>query len=52
MNFMNKSKLMDQEKFLSSIMNVSGNIRYVIIYDLKGNVIFKRKIDRAVDFIT
>lgn len=33
-------------------MNVSGNIRYVMIYDLKGNTIIKRKMDGVTDFLT
>ncbi|MCV0431142.1 hypothetical protein [Nitrosopumilus sp.] len=49
---MNKVKLVDQEKFLNSIMNVSANIRYVMIYDLKGNVIHKRKMDGVTDLLT
>jgi hypothetical protein len=49
---MNELKLVNQEKFLNSIMNVSGNIRYVMIYDLKGNVIHKRKMDGVVDLLT
>ena len=49
---MNDIKLVDQEKFLNSIMNVSGNIRYVMIYDLKGNVIHKRKMDGVKDLLT
>ncbi|MDH5431607.1 MAG: hypothetical protein OEW78_06975 [Nitrosopumilus sp.] len=49
---MNDVRLVDQEKFLNSIMNVSGNIRYVMIYDLKGNVIHKRKMDGVEDLLT
>lgn len=48
---MEQIQLVDQEKFLNSIMNVSGNIRYVMIYDLKGNQIYKRKMD-VVDLLT
>ncbi len=51
MTFMNELTLVDQEKFLNSILNVSGNIRYVIVYDLKGNVIHKRKMDGVVDLL-
>jgi len=49
---MEQLKLVNQEKFLKSIMHVSGNIRYVIIYDLKGNSIFRRKMDGVVDLLT
>ena len=45
-------KLMDQEKFLNSIMHVSGNIRFAVIYDLKGNIILKRKMDGVTDLLT
>jgi len=48
---MEQIQLVDQEKFLNSIMNVSGNIQYVMIYDLKGNQIYKRKMD-VVDLLT
>lgn len=33
-------------------MNVSGNIRYVMIYDLKGNIIHKRQMDGVEDLLT
>ena len=33
-------------------MNVSGNIRYVMIYDLNGNEIYKRKMDGVTDLLT
>ena len=49
---MEKLKLVNQEKFLNSILHVSGNIRYVMIYDLKGNVIHKRKMDGVTDLLT
>lgn len=49
---MSQVKLVDQEKFLNSILHVSGNIRYVMVYDLKGNVIHKRKMDRVGDLLT
>lgn len=49
---MNQLKLVNQEKFLNSIMNVSANIRYVMIYDLHGNIIHKRKMDGVVDLLT
>ncbi|MDH3501922.1 MAG: hypothetical protein OEL69_05390 [Nitrosopumilus sp.] len=49
---MENLKLVDQEKFLNSILHVSGNIRYVMIYDLKGNNIFKRKMDGVTDLLT
>ncbi|QLH05066.1 hypothetical protein C5F49_06845 [Nitrosopumilus oxyclinae] len=49
---MEQLKLVNQEKFLNSIMHVSGNIRYVMIYDLKGNSIFRRKMDGVVDLLT
>jgi len=49
---MNKSQLINQEKFLDSILNVSGNIRHVLVYDLKGNNIIKRKMDGITDLLT
>jgi len=49
---MQQLKLVDQEKFLNSIMHVSGNIRYVVIYDMKGNTILKRKMDGITDLLT
>ncbi|MDH3313328.1 MAG: hypothetical protein OEM28_09325 [Nitrosopumilus sp.] len=49
---MNELKLVNQEKFLNSVMNVSENIRYVLIYDLKGNEVYKRKMDGVVDLLT
>jgi len=49
---MNQLNIIDQEKFLNSIMNVSGNIRYVMIYDLHGNTIHKRKMDGVVDLLS
>jgi len=49
---MSQVKLLNQEKFLNSILNVSGNIRYVVIYDLKGNIIHKRKMDGVTDLLT
>ena len=49
---MSELNLVNQEKFLNDIMNVSGNIRYVVIYDLKGNIILKRKMDGASDLLT
>lgn len=49
---MEQLKLVNQEKFLNSIMHVSGNIRYAMIYDLKGNNIFRRKMDGVVDLLT
>ena len=49
---MNQVKLVNQEKFLNSIMNVSGNIRHVMIYDLKGNSILKRIMDGVSDHLT
>lgn len=33
-------------------MHVSGNIRYVMIYDLKGDAIHKRQMDGVEDFLT
>lgn len=33
-------------------MNVSGNIRYAMIYDLKGNIILKRKMDGVSELLT
>lgn len=49
---MNALKLVNQEKFLNSIIHVSGNIRYVMIYDLNGNKILKRKMDGVTDLLT
>jgi len=49
---MSELNLVDQEKFLNSIMNVSGNIRYVMVFDLQGNTILKRKMDGASDLLT
>ncbi len=49
---MSQLRLANQEKFLNSIINVSGNIRYVMIYDLEGNTIFKRKMDGVSDLLT
>jgi len=49
---MEQLKLVNQEKFLNSIMHVSGNIRYVMIYDLKGNNILRRKMDGIEDMLT
>lgn len=51
-NSMSQRKLVNQEKFLNSIMNVSGNIRSVLIYALNGNVILKRKMDGVSDLLT
>ena len=33
-------------------MHVSGNIRYVMIYDLNGNRIIKRKMDGVTELLT
>lgn len=49
---MSQLKLVNQEKFLNSIMNVSGNIRYVMIYDLNENTILKRTMDGVTDLLT
>ncbi len=49
---MNELKIADQEKFLNSIMNISGNIRYVMVYDLQGNAIHKRIMDGITDHLT
>ena len=49
---MENLKLVDQEKFLNSILHVSGSIRYVMIYDLKGNNIIKRKMDGVTNLLT
>lgn len=49
---MMRMTLVDQEKFLNSIMHISENIRYVIIYDLKGNIIHRRKMDGVIDLLT
>ena len=50
--FMSQLTIVNQEKFLNSILNVSGNIRYVMVYDLKGNVVYKRKMDGVTDLLT
>lgn len=44
--------VVDQEKFLNNIMNISGNIRYVMVYDLQGNAIHKRIMDGVSDHLT
>ena len=49
---MNELELVNHEKFLNSIMHISGNIRYVMVYDLKGNVIHKRTMDGVTDLLT
>ena len=49
---MSQVKLLNNEKFLNSIMHVSANVRYVMIYDLKGNKIFKQKKDGVSDLLT
>lgn len=49
---MNQLNIVDQEKFLNSIMNISGNIRYVNVYDLQGNTIHKRMMDGITDHLT
>lgn len=49
---MQQLKLVNHEKFLNSIMHVSKNIRYVMIYDLKGNNLLKRKMDGVIDLLT
>lgn len=33
-------------------MHVSSNVRYVMIYDLKGNIMVKRKMDGITDLLT
>lgn len=49
---MEQINVVDQEKFLNSIMNISGNIRYVMVYDLQGNVMHKRIMDGITDHLT
>lgn len=49
---MNELNIVDQEKFLNSIMNISGNIRYVMVYDLEGKIIHKRIMDGITDHLT
>lgn len=49
---MNELTIVDQEKFLNSIMNISGNIRYVMVYDLQGNMMHKRIMDGITDHLT
>ena len=45
-------KLENQEKFLNSILHVSNSVRYVMIYDSKGNTILKRQMDGVTDLLT
>ena len=45
-------KLVNPEKFLNSILEVSDNIRFVMIYDLNGNSIVKRAVDGVTDLLT
>jgi hypothetical protein len=49
---MSQIKLLNNEKFLNSIMHVSGNVRYVMIYDLKGKRMYKRKMDGVTDLLS
>ena len=49
---MSQTKLLNNEKFLNSIMHVSSNVRYVMIYDLNGNNLYTRKMDGVVDLLT
>ena len=49
---MNQIKLLDNEKFLDSLMNISTHMRYVMIYDLKGDIMYKRKKAGVVDLLT
>ena len=49
---MQQLKLVNKDKFLSSIKHISENIRYVMIYDLKGNKILKQKMDGVKDLLT
>jgi len=49
---MSQVKLLNNEKFLNSIMHVSANVRYVMIYDLNGNRMYKRKMDGVTDHLT
>ena len=49
---MQKIKLVDQEKFLNSIMGISENVRYVMIYDLNGNNIVQKQKDGVIDLLT
>ncbi len=49
---MEQLKLVNQEKFLNSIMHISGHIRYVMVYDLEGNTIHKRIMDGITDHLT
>ncbi|HUU48428.1 MAG TPA: hypothetical protein VMW55_06570 [Nitrosopumilaceae archaeon] len=49
---MSQIKLVNHERFLNSVLNVSGNVRYVMIYDLNGNTILKRKMDGVSDHLT
>ena len=52
MDSMTTLKLVNEEKFLNSILHVSANIRYVMIYDLNGNKILHRKMDGVTDLLT
>lgn len=49
---MSQIKLVNPEKFLSSLKNVSEHIRYVMIYDFAGNKILRRKMDNVKDHLT
>ena len=49
---MNQLTIVNQEKFLNSIMNMSRHIRYVMVYDVHGNEVYKRKMDGVTDFLT
>lgn len=49
---MSQLKLLNPEKFLDSIMKVSKHLRYATIYDLKGNMLHRRKMDGVVDLLT
>lgn len=49
---MNHLKLVNQEKFLNSIMNISKHVRYVMIFDLKGNMLHQQKTNGTVDLLT
>ena len=49
---MSQPKLVNPEKFLSSLTRVSEKIRYVMIYDLNGNKILRQKMDNVKDHLT
>ena len=49
---MNQLKLVNQGKFLNSISKISKHVRYVSIFNLKGNIMYNQKLDGVVDLLT